>query len=109
VEYVLSVFCFGHAGDQNLHLNVVLRLREGLSAARQVAIKQCVKSDLERAVVTQTMKWNGSISAEHGIGQQKSHLLHLCRTPAEVRLMHLLKTTMDPKGILNPGKIIALS
>jgi FAD/FMN-containing dehydrogenase len=102
------VYCFGHAGDQNLHLNVILRLQEEdlLADEQKVDIKHTVKRDLEHAVLTETMKWNGSISAEHGIGQQKSHLLDKSRTAAEVDMMKLLKQSLDPKCILNPGKVI---
>jgi FAD/FMN-containing dehydrogenase len=108
VDYVLCVFCFGHAGDQNLHLNVILRLRDGLPESTHRHVKEAVKRDLEAAVLRETMQRNGSLSAEHGIGQQKSHLLSLARTPAEMAAMRLLKTSFDPKCILNPGKIIPL-
>lgn len=50
----------------------------------------------------------GSISAEHGVGQQKVSALVRSRSPAEVRMMHQLKNTLDPNGILNPGKMLAL-
>lgn len=108
VKYVMSVFCFGHAGDQNLHLNVILRLQENITETEQMRIKKLVKDDLEQAVLTETMKWNGSISAEHGVGQQKSHLLHLARSASEVQVMKLMKKSLDPKCILNPGKVISL-
>jgi len=48
----------------------------------------------------------GSISAEHGIGQHKKHYLYISRTDQEIQLMKTLKQTMDPRNILNPGKII---
>jgi FAD/FMN-containing dehydrogenase len=108
VKYVMSVFCFGHAGDQNLHLNVILRLQDNITETEQIRIKKLVKDDLEQAVLTETMKWNGSISAEHGVGQQKSHLLHLARSASEVQVMKLMKKSLDPKCILNPGKVISL-
>ena len=106
VDYVVCTYCYGHAGDQNLHLNVILRLQEDISDNRKRQIKQSVKTDLEHAVLTETMKLNGSISAEHGMGQQKSHLLHQARNGAEVQMMKLIKTSLDPKCILNPGKVI---
>lgn len=50
----------------------------------------------------------GSISAEHGVGQQKVSALERARSPAEVKLMRQLKSTLDPNGILNPGKMLAV-
>ena len=49
----------------------------------------------------------GSVSAEHGIGLEKRDYLALSRGPEEIALMRLLKKTLDPKGILNPGKVLA--
>lgn len=106
VKAVLCVYCFGHAGDQNLHLNVILRLQEHLIDSEKKHIKESIKADLEYAALTETMKLNGSMSAEHGIGQQKSHLLEQARRPAEVQVMKLLKSSLDPLCILNPGKVI---
>ena len=49
---------------------------------------------------------SGSVSAEHGIGLEKRAYLPLCRTEQEIALMRVLKSAMDPKGILNPGKVL---
>ena len=51
----------------------------------------------------------GSVSAEHGVGLEKKPYLHLSRTSEEVALMRTLKRALDPKGILNPGKIFELA
>jgi FAD/FMN-containing dehydrogenase len=48
----------------------------------------------------------GSISAEHGIGLEKKHWLPVSRSPAEIALMRTLKQALDPKGILNPGRVV---
>ena len=53
------------------------------------------------------LKLNGSISAEHGIGQLKRDELAAIRSPVEMALMHRIKQAFDPKGIMNPGKVIA--
>jgi len=53
------------------------------------------------------LKLNGSISAEHGIGQLKRDELAAIRSPVEMALMHRIKDAFDPKGIMNPGKVIA--
>ncbi|HMM55901.1 MAG TPA: FAD-linked oxidase C-terminal domain-containing protein, partial [Candidatus Desulfobacillus sp.] len=49
--------------------------------------------------------WRGSISAEHGIGLLKRDYLHLSRSESELAAMKLLKRALDPRGILNPGKL----
>ncbi len=51
----------------------------------------------------------GSISAEHGIGQQKTHLLAEMRSESEIDVMRTLKQSLDPNGILNPGKVLLLT
>ena len=87
-------FVFGHLGDGNLHLIVCgppsLEARHG--------IERCVYEPLGER--------NGSVSAEHGIGLEKQPWLPLSRSPAELELMRRLKQTLDPKGILNPGRVL---
>ena len=106
VKYAIYFYCYGHAGDQNLHLNVIVMLRKELSQESQERIKRTVKKDLEDAVLKEINGLNGSISAEHGIGQQKPHLLAASRSESEVGVMKLLKRSLDPKCILNPGKVL---
>ena len=84
---------FGHLADSNLHLSV--RLDEGM-----------VEHDIDEVVYGAVGEWGGSISAEHGIGMVKRSYLHYSRTPQELALMRLLKSSLDPKNILNPGKVI---
>ena len=89
---VYTVF-FGHVADSNLHLS----------------IKTNGDPEHEHALDAEVYKavgdWGGSISAEHGIGVHKKPFLHYSRTPEEVALMRTLKAALDPKGILNPGKV----
>lgn len=61
----------------------------------------------EEIVYTPLKALGGSISAEHGIGLEKRDWLALCRSDAEIALMRTLKAAMDPRGILNPGKVLA--
>jgi FAD/FMN-containing dehydrogenase len=84
---------FGHVGDNNLHLNVTTG----------------DPADLERIseiVFGVTSRYDGSIAAEHGIGRVRRKYLELSRNDAEIELMRLLKRTLDPHGILNPGRVI---
>jgi FAD/FMN-containing dehydrogenase len=76
------------------------RAHRGLDApatAARAAGERVVYAPLEQA--------GGAISAEHGIGLEKKDWLPISRSPAEIALMRTLKSTMDPKGILNPGRV----
>jgi len=86
---------FGHLGDGNLHVIASI----GDPKARH---------DVEDLVYGALAARGGSISAEHGIGLQKLDYLALCRNPQELALMRALKTTLDPRNVLNPGKILPL-
>jgi FAD/FMN-containing dehydrogenase len=55
-----------------------------------------------------TGEMNGSVSAEHGIGTKRKHVLGLTRTPAELSVMKAIKVALDPNNILNPGKVFDL-
>ncbi|MFK8048111.1 MAG: FAD-binding oxidoreductase [Halioglobus sp.] len=92
---VLRHVVFGHLGDGNLHLVVSVGSE---SEAERFAVEQVIYSTLET--------FSGSISAEHGIGLEKREFLHHSRNEQEISLMGLLKTSLDPKNILNPGKVI---
>ncbi len=85
---------FGHLGDGNLHI-AVHRPPELAEAAERI----------EHAVYGLVARHGGSVSAEHGIGMLKRDFLGHTRSAAEIALMRALKRTMDPKGILNPGRI----
>jgi len=85
---------FGHLGDCNIHLAVGTGV-EG----------ELVHEDVENAVYGPLAQFGGSVSAEHGIGLEKRAWLHASRTAEEIALMRVLKKALDPKNILNPGKI----
>ncbi len=91
---------FGHVGDGNVHLNV-LQPRRGDGAAFMADGEVITDS-----VYTLVASLGGSFSAEHGIGQLKRGELARFRSPVEVGLMRIIKNTLDPKGIMNPGKLI---
>jgi len=90
------LFIFGHLGDGNLHVIV------------QVAPTdyERLRPKVEAVVYEPLAAVGGSVSAEHGIGLEKKPWLGLSRSPAELALMRRLKETLDPRGILNPGKIL---
>jgi FAD/FMN-containing dehydrogenase len=87
-------FTFGHMGDGNLHF--VIGVGDGSPAARET---------VERCVYAPLADIGGSVSAEHGVGLEKKPYLSLSRSAAEIDLMRVLKNALDPKGLLNPGKI----
>ena len=64
---------------------------------------------VEKHVYESLIPYKGAISAEHGIGLEKKPYLGISRSPEEIELMRSLKRSMDPKNILNPGKVISLN
>ena len=94
----LTAVLYGHAGDGNLHVNL---LRGELAAADWERRRDAAEEELFRAVVG----LGGRISGEHGIGWTQRRLLPLALSPAELSLQRRLKQAFDPLGILNPGKI----
>lgn len=87
-------YVFGHLGDGNLHLVIGVG---GNSPENRHRVELCVYEPL-RAI-------GGSVSAEHGVGLEKKPYLDISRSEAEIELMRALKRALDPKGLLNPGKI----
>lgn len=91
----IRLWVFGHMGDGNLHVVVS---PGGLPAD--------ARSTVERIVYEPLQAIGGAISAEHGIGLEKKGWLSISRSPEEIALMRTLKQALDPKGILNPGRVI---
>lgn len=90
----------GHVGDGNLHLNVVLPGYENKS------LQERTKGTIEPFVMDYVRKVNGSVSAEHGIGQQKPDFLHYSKSEAMIKTMQTVKAALDPNHILNPYKML---
>ncbi len=97
-----EVVWFGHIGDGNLHLNILKP--ENLSKDEFFA--KC--TIVNKWVFETVKKYNGSISAEHGVGMTKRDYLHYSRSAAEIGYMKAIKQVFDPNGIMNPGKIFPL-
>src|SRR5947209_7653347 len=91
---------FGHLGDGNIHYNVA----QPVGADKAEFLSHW--SEVNAAVFGVVAKHGGSISAEHGIGVMKRDLLPKVKDPVAYDLMRTLKRTLDPKGILNPGKVL---
>jgi len=91
---------FGHLGDGNIHYNVA----QPVGADKADFLKRW--DEVNAVVFDVVAKHGGSISAEHGIGVIKRDLLPKVKDPVAFELMRTLKRTLDPKGILNPGKVL---
>ena len=92
----LPIVSFGHAGNGNLHVNLMVH-QDDMDEMAQA--KLC-----RRALVEKVLNLGGSLSGEHGIGSEKRQFLPLEFDPASLDFMKQLKALFDPKGILNPGK-----
>ena len=90
--------CYGHAGDGNLHVNI---LKRGVSDAKwEEELPQAVRSLFIRVV-----ELGGTISGEHGIGWVQKSYMDLAYSPQALALQKAIKSQFDPKGLLNPGKL----
>jgi FAD/FMN-containing dehydrogenase len=87
-------YIFGHVGDGNLHYNV----------GPEAMVKQ--RPAVNRIVYDVVAGLGGSISAEHGLGQLKREEIRRHKSALELELMATLKRALDPKGLMNPGKVI---
>jgi FAD/FMN-containing dehydrogenase len=91
---------FGHIGDGNLHFNV----SQPLGMDKRAFLDQW--SAMNDVVFDVVLKHGGSISAEHGIGRLKRDLMRKIKSPVELQMMRDVKEAFDPKGILNPHKVL---
>ena len=97
--------CFGHGGDLNLHLNVLIQPDYLVGCIDPEHEIVQLKALLDQAVLVAVVARRGSLSAEHGVGQMKRGLMQFARSEDELSLMRSIKQLFDPKGILNPGKL----
>jgi len=94
----LPIACFGHAGDGNIHVNIMLDKNDSAAVKRgEAALDELFR---------QVLAWNGSITGEHGIGIAKQRWWPLAISPEMRELHRAVKKVLDPNGILNPGKFV---
>jgi len=93
-ERKMRILTFGHAGDGNLHVNILTE------ASRKEEAEACVVE-----IFREVLHLEGTISAEHGIGMVKSRFIGMEIAPPLLSAMKKVKEALDPQGILNPGKI----
>jgi glycolate oxidase len=96
-ESKLAIPTFGHLGDGNLHVNIMYHAAD---VAECRAAEHAVQRLMEEVVAL-----GGAISGEHGIGLAKTPFLRVQHSPAQIRAMLAVKRALDPRGILNPGKM----
>ena len=95
--YALRIPCFGHAGDGNIHVNIMVSPDDADEIARA--------REAEKVLFEGVVSLEGSISGEHGIGFTKAPFITIELSPDELALMKRVKAAFDPRGLLNPGKI----
>ena len=97
-KHKVAIACFGHAGDGNIHTNVMVNFNEpGARKRSEAALDE---------LFAQVLAWGGALTGEHGIGLAKQRWWPMAVSP-EVRALHrVVKNALDPKGILNPGKFV---
>ncbi|XP_019618594.1 PREDICTED: D-2-hydroxyglutarate dehydrogenase, mitochondrial-like [Branchiostoma belcheri] len=94
-DLATRVVAYGHLGDGNLHLNIT-----------SPTYDHDLLEKIEPFIYEWTSRYKGSISAEHGLGFKKKDFIHFSKTQKAVELMQQIKDLMDPKGILNPYKML---
>jgi glycolate oxidase subunit GlcD len=97
-KYGLRIACFGHAGDGNIHTNVMVDFNQpGAKRRSELALDE---------LFAQVLAWKGAITGEHGIGLAKQRWWPLAVSKEVRRLHRTVKRALDPQGILNPGKFV---
>jgi glycolate oxidase len=97
-RYALPIVIFGHAGDGNLHPNILFDRRDPAEWSRV--------QEASAAIFAAAVELGGTLSGEHGVGVLKREFLPLAVDAVAIEAMRAVKRALDPKGILNPGKVV---
>ena len=97
----IRIVAFGHMGDGNIHYNISMQ-----QAALNQTFIELHETEVNRIVYTVVAEMEGSISAEHGIGQLKRDEITRYKSALELELMRNIKNALDPQGLMNPGKVV---
>ena len=97
LKYGLPIVIFGHAGDGNLHPNILFDMRD---PAQWVKVGQMVKEEF-----TTALELGGTLSGEHGVGTLKRPYMQQALGPLSIEIQKRIKQALDPQNILNPGKV----
>ena len=97
----MRIVNFGHLGDGNLHYNVQAPV--GVAAAEFL---QAHEAAVNQRVYGAVAAHGGSISAEHGIGALRRETLAAYKSPVALQLMRAVKAALDPRGTMNPGRVL---
>jgi glycolate oxidase len=96
-KYDIPIANFGHAGDGNIHVNIMIdKDVPGMDEKAHEAIREVFQAALDL---------NGTMSGEHGVGLSKAPYIELELSPVQIRAMKAIKSALDPNNILNPGKM----
>ncbi len=99
-QFQIPVVNFGHAGDGNIHVNILVDMKQnGIAEKVDVLLKK---------IFSATLDFGGSISGEHGIGTAKQKYLKMEIDASAIAVMRRIKKALDPQNILNPGKIFSV-
>lgn len=96
-KYDIPIVNFGHAGDGNIHVNVMIN--------KEIPGQEEKAHDAIREVFQAALDLNGTMSGEHGVGLAKQPFIEMELSPAQIKAMQSIKLALDPANILNPGKI----
>ncbi len=96
--HAIRIVCFGHAGNGNIHVNL---LYDPADAAQAAAAPRCLAAAFELVLAL-----DGTLSGEHGIGLAKRDWMSRALDPVALDLMRAIKSRFDPQGLLNPGKLL---
>lgn len=95
-KYGIPILSFGHAGDGNFHVSIMIKDTKEDREKAEAAVKD---------IFAETVRLGGTLSGEHGIGTSKAAYIHMELSPEVISAMKSIKTLFDPNNILNPGKI----